>query len=109
MAENGCPSTRCGKHTENEQGIERDEAIVAIIEDAAYERDRVNIVILGGDFNELSHLDWIEETKYLYDHNRVIVPWNCSVSLTKFGFKDAYREMFPDPVIHPGFRIISIC
>ncbi len=86
---------------------QRDEAVVAIIEDAVNERNRGNIVILGGDFNEPSHLDWIEETKYLYGHNGAIVPWDCSILLTKFGFKDSYREMFPDPVTHPGFTFPS--
>ena len=82
---------------------ERDEAIKATIEDAQDEIKRESIIFIGGDFNEPSHLDWIQETANLFDHNGAIVPWNCSTLLEKAGFKDAYRESYPDPVKYPGF------
>ena len=61
------------------------------------------IVILGGDFNEPSHLDWIRETKDLYDHNGLIIPWTVPLMLDNAGFVDTYREQFPDVLSHPGF------
>lgn len=39
----------------------RDESIRLVIEDAT--KSDADFVILGGDFNEPSHLDWTEETK----------------------------------------------
>lgn len=83
----------------------RDEAIVHVIEDAQTEKG--NIIILGGDFNEPSHLDWRANTSHLWDHNGTIVNWDCSVMLQKAGFKDAYRVKYPNPVTHPGFTFPS--
>lgn len=80
---------------------ERDEAIVNVIADAAKEKG--NIILLGGDFNEPSHLDWTEQTKDLWDHKGAVVRWDCSVLLQNAGFKDSYRTKYPDPVACPGF------
>lgn len=83
----------------------RDEAIRGVIEDV--ENEKGNIILLGGDFNEPSHLDWKDNTKDLWDHNGTVVRWDCSVLLEENGFKDAYREVYPDPVTHPGFTFPS--
>lgn len=80
----------------------RDEAIHEIIADVKKESDEA-IIILGGDFNEPSHLDWTEETKNLYDHNGAVVNWDCSSMLYEAGFIDSYRQIYPSPVTHPGF------
>jgi len=82
---------------------ERDDAINAFILDALSEQKKGRFVIYGGDNNEASHLDWIEENKHLYDHNGVIMPWNNTVALEENGFVDAYRKVFPNPLTHPGF------
>ena len=58
--------------------------------------------ILMGDFNECSHLDWTEETKDLFSHNGMVIPWSNSIFLMENGFVDAYRELHPNPVTHPG-------
>lgn len=81
----------------------RDEAIAAFIKDASTEIEKGNIVIMGGDFNEPSHLDWQENTKKLWDHNGIVIDWDCSMKLTEAGYKDSYREIYPDPVHYPGF------
>lgn len=47
---------------------QRDDAIRCFIADAQQEIDEGAVVVLGGDFNEPSHLDWIRETKDMYDH-----------------------------------------
>ena len=53
-------------------------------------------VIVGGDFNSGSHLDWIESTrKWHYDK---IVEWPVSKKMTDTGFKDSFREANPDPL-----------
>ncbi len=83
----------------------RDETIQGVIEDAAGEEG--SMILLGGDFNEPSHLDWTESTKDLWDHNGTVVRWICSTMLEENGFKDAYREMYPDAATHPGFTFPS--
>lgn len=85
----------------------RDEAIAAFVEDANTEIEQGNIVIMGGDFNEPSHLDWQENTKNLRDHNGVMIDWDCSVMLAAAGYIDSYREIHPDPVQYPGFTFPS--
>jgi len=35
-------------------------------------KEKGNIILLGGDFNEPSHLDWKENTKNLWDHNGTV-------------------------------------
>lgn len=81
----------------------RDEAITAFLAESKSDLSANRTVILAGDFNEPSHLDWSEATKNLYDHNGLIIPWSQSVSLTNAGFVDTYREKYPSPVSHPGF------
>lgn len=81
----------------------RDEAISDFISDALNEKSLGKLVILGGDLNEPSFLDWTEATKYLYDHNGVVMPWHNTLMLDKAGFVDAYRAKYPNPVTHPGF------
>lgn len=85
----------------------RDEAIRAFVEEAAKEIEKGHIVIVGGDFNEPSHLDWQENTKHLWDHNGAVIDWDCSVMLTEAGYIDAYRTIYPDPVHYPGFTFPS--
>ncbi|KKB57609.1 endonuclease/exonuclease/phosphatase family protein [Parabacteroides gordonii] len=81
----------------------RDESISAFIQDALAEIQKGIPVIMGGDFNEPSHLDWQANTKDLWDHNGAVINWDCSVMLHNAGFKDVYREKYPDPVAYPGF------
>ena len=80
----------------------RDDAIIAFIKDAAKDIANGNLIILGGDFNEPSHLDWIEETKNSLDHQGLIIPWDVSTLLDAAGYKDSYRTKYPNPLTHPG-------
>lgn len=83
------------------------EAIEKFISDAKNEIQKEHIVILGGDLNEPSHLDWQEDTKHLWDHNGAVVEWDCSKALYNNNFKDAYRELYADAVNYPGFTFPS--
>ena len=87
----------------------RDDAIARFVSTAEKDKAAGRIVILGGDFNEPSHLDWTEATKDMRDHYGLVVPWDVSVILEKAGYKDAYREKYPDPVTHPGFTCPADC
>lgn len=82
---------------------QRDDAIRQFIADAEKETAQGHLVFIGGDFNEPSHLDWTEATKDSADHRGVVIPWTVSTMLTQAGYKDTYREMYPDPVKNPGY------
>lgn len=81
----------------------RDETIRAFLSEVQADIDKGLPVVMGGDFNEPSHLDWQEDTKDLFDHNGAVIRWDCSVMLHNAGFRDAYRVKYPNPVTHPGF------
>ncbi|MDR0700439.1 MAG: metallophosphoesterase [Tannerella sp.] len=81
----------------------RDETIRGFIRDAQSETAKGHLVILGGDFNEPSHLDWQADTKDIRDHRGAVVPWDVSQMLAQAGYVDAWRSRFPDAVTHPGF------
>ncbi|MFV0505349.1 MAG: endonuclease/exonuclease/phosphatase family protein [Bacteroidales bacterium] len=87
----------------------RDEAIEAFLLAAQNDINKGRIVILGGDFNEPSLLDWTEECKNLRSHNGVSVEWPISKMLLDKGFKDSYRELYPNPLTHPGYTFPADC
>lgn len=87
----------------------RDDAMARFVSVAEKDKAAGRIVILGGDFNEPSHLDWTEATKDMRDHYGLAIPWDVSVMLEKAGYKDSYREKYPDPVTHPGFTCPGDC
>lgn len=60
--------------------------------------DRNIPLFVSGDFNIASHLDWIEEAKDI--HQGYMIEWPTSKLMIEAGFKDSYRELFPDPVKH---------
>lgn len=60
-------------------------------------------VILMGDFNEPSFLDWTERTKDLFDHHGVIMPWHNTRILYKASYVDVFRTYYPNEVLNPGF------
>ena len=96
------PQTVCEVLQVNDASL-RDDAIRSFIAEAKKDVAEGTIVILGGDFNEPSHLDWTRETKDLFDHNGLIVPWTVPLLLDNNGFADTYRELYPDVISHPGF------
>lgn len=57
-------------------------------------------MIVGGDMNAPSHLDWGEETAK--QHNGLVVPWYTTSVLEEMGLIDTYRAIHPDPLSHPG-------
>ena len=75
--------------------------ILNVLKPFMVESDSIPI-ILGGDFNIHSHLDWTEATKHMYNHGGAVVDWIVSKEMEKAGFKDSFREINPDPVKHIG-------
>ncbi len=57
-------------------------------------------LIIGGDMNSPSHLDWGVETQA--QHNGLIVPWYATRFLEELGLIDTYRTVHPNPITHPG-------
>lgn len=86
-----------------ESGSRDDEIrhILSVLKEMINEADSIPI-ILAGDFNTHSHLDWVSETKDLYQHGGAVVNWPVSKLMEKTGFKDSFREVNPDPVTHIG-------
>lgn len=74
-----------------------------MIKDAAAERAAGHLVVAAGDFNEPSHLDWVDATRDRFDHHGLTIPWQTTTALAHAGFRDTYRELHPNPVTHPGF------
>ena len=52
-------------------------------------------MIIGGDFNSPSHLDWGDDMKPF--HHDYIIKWPVSESMAEAGFTDSFREMAPVP------------
>lgn len=58
-------------------------------------------LIVSGDFNSDSHLDWGEDTKNLNGHRGYVIEWPTSKLMFDAGFKDSYRVMYPDVIKYP--------
>ena len=80
----------------------RSEAVARTVEAAEDDRSQGRSVLIGGDFNEPSHLDWTERAEEQHDHHGVIMPWDSTLELEKGGYRDAYRHVHPDEITHPG-------
>ena len=57
-------------------------------------------VVMVGDFNVGSHLDWTTETKQI--HYNYVVEWPVSIEMEKAGFKDSFRELNINPLLDLG-------
>jgi exonuclease III len=57
-------------------------------------------LIIGGDFNSPSHLDWGEDMRRF--HNEYVIKWPVSSSMIDAGFTDSFREMAPNPEYSRG-------
>lgn len=59
-------------------------------------------VFITGDFNSPSHLDWISGSEKKLAHHKETIDWPVTRMLAQYGFKDAYRLVYPDPLKRPG-------
>jgi endonuclease/exonuclease/phosphatase family metal-dependent hydrolase len=58
-------------------------------------------VILTGDFNSPSHLDWSQKNSA--NHSGIaIVPWPATILPFQAGLVDSFRLLHPDPAANPG-------
>jgi len=93
------PETNVSAIEAQNLGSARDEQITAFID---YMKNETRPILLIGDFNEPSCLDWTARQANLYDHNGVVFEWNTTLALKNNGFVDAYRQVYPDEVLNPG-------
>lgn len=73
--------------------------VLPYIEKYAAQSDSIPLII-GGDFNTPSHLDWGKDTKDI--HNGLVVPWYATRVLEDLGLIDSYRKLNPDVLETPG-------
>ena len=59
-------------------------------------------VFLTGDLNQPSSLDYTEKAVGLREGVTEAIPWPVSETLLDIGMRDTFREIYPDPVEHPG-------
>lgn len=76
-------------------------SILSVIAPYMAEADSIPVIV-AGDFNSHSHLDWTEATKDMYGHGGEVVGWSVSKMMAAAGFKDSFREINPDPVTNLG-------
>jgi hypothetical protein len=60
-------------------------------------------VFLVGDFNSPSPLDWTDAAAAQRKEVPYPLAWPAGALAAKAGFRDSYREAYPDPVAKPGF------
>jgi endonuclease/exonuclease/phosphatase family metal-dependent hydrolase len=58
-------------------------------------------LLVGGDWNCPSHLDWTVDTTRVYKRRRAL-PLPVSKAMENAGFSDTFRTLYPNPVQHPG-------
>ena len=81
------------------RGREIDE-ILSLLQHFVSDSDGTPLVV-AGDFNSPSHLDWEHNTASL--HRGLVVPWPVSRAMAKAGFVDAFRSIHTDVVDEPGY------
>ena len=82
----------------------RDEEIQAILKAISpYIENAGNVpIVMGGDFNSHSHLDWTEDTRNLFNHGNAVVAWGISTAMRNVGFVDTFREAHPNTTKNLG-------
>ncbi len=75
--------------------------IMNVLRPMLAEADSIPIIV-GGDFNIHSHLDWVDSTRDLYNHGGKTVEWTVSKVMQENGFIDSFRELNPDPAKNIG-------
>jgi Exonuclease III len=82
---------------EKNAGILRE--ILNVLRPAIANAENVPVIICG-DFNSGSHLDWVAETRHL--NGGYIMPFPATLLMEQFGFIDSFREVHPDPLAVRG-------
>ncbi len=85
---------------ERSSRLQQATAIIAHLQEAGQLSADVPLLV-GGDWNTPSHLDWTKDTARVYKHRRdLALP--VSKAMNDAGFMDTFRAVHPNPVQHPG-------
>jgi endonuclease/exonuclease/phosphatase (EEP) superfamily protein YafD len=86
------------------EGSSRVAQTAALLEhlDATGRTRREVPLLVGGDWNSPSHLDWTPDTARAFRFKRPLA-LPVSSRLAEHGFRDTFRELHPDPLRAPGF------
>lgn len=76
-------------------------ALVAHLQQRGHLDDSGTPLLVGGDWNCPSHLDWTDETARTFRFRRPIA-LPVSMAMHEQGFSDAFRMVHPNAVQHPG-------
>lgn len=76
--------------------------VEAVMKEIALVQDQGLPIILTGDFNEPSFLDWTSEAARAGRHP-IKVEWPSTKAFAEAGFQDSYRAIYPDEMKNPGF------
>ena len=65
-------------------------------------------IVVTGDFNEPSHLDWIEGSEnaikfQISNQGQFTVDWPASNKMINSNLFDAYRSVYTNPIDYPGY------
>ena len=88
------------KETTESSRFEQAQAIVQHLKDQNHLTGN-HPLLVGGDWNGPSHLDWTEETAKVF-RNRRNLPLPVSTHMVSNGFTDTFRTVHPNPVNRPG-------
>lgn len=85
------------------EGETRFAEVKAILSEIAplLKREDYTGILMAGDFNSGSHLDWITSTRML--HKDYMVEWPVSKAMAEAGFRDSFRELHINPATDPGY------
>ncbi|MGC6489391.1 MAG: endonuclease/exonuclease/phosphatase family protein [Planctomycetota bacterium] len=75
-------------------------ALLAHLEAEGHLKETVPVLV-GGDWNTPSHLDWTTDTARVFAQRRAL-PLPVSRAVHAAGFVDAFRSVHPNPVQRPG-------
>ena len=100
-------------YTSNEEILDearkaREQELVVVLSEIQPLMEAGERVLLCGDFNEPSHLDWTQASAQEGRHFGLEMSWPNSKRVTESGMEDAYRAVFPDVCRHPGYTGTSV-
>src|SRR5690606_18601806 len=73
--------------------------ILNVLRPAIENSDTVPVIVCG-DFNSGSHLDWIPNTRHVNKGH--VMPFPATLLMHHCHFKDSFREIHPDPLAVRG-------
>jgi exonuclease III len=85
---------------ERSSRLQQAKAIIEHLQDEGQIAARVPLLV-GGDWNTPSHLDWTQDTARVFKDRRAL-PLPVSTAMADAGFADTFRVIYPNPIQYPG-------